>query len=194
MKKYYGWIILAGALSAAVFKEPCFSPFMGIIIAIVIWIPIFLLLRWLFLIFVKNKIKVAHATALCLTIFIIISFHWILFQPPGWLRFKMHIANPTPPSVKNINARWLTGLFDVPSYIKFKIDRNDLDKIITNNQYEKHEIDEYLEESFSNDSWLNIKDINKSDVYCLDGKNTVEYIIYDPKGKQAYHIMFLREP
>ena len=198
MKKYYGWIILTGILSGAVFKEPCFGSFFGLLVAVIIGIPLFLFLSWLPKIFVNSNEKVINRIALSFSVSFIIAIHWFFFQPPGWLVFRTNISNPPPASVKNIHRMWLWGLFDVPTYVKFEIDKTDLDKIIAENKYEIVEFDGSMEDNFRNNKWFNIEDIKKNEVYCLETKYEVadtfeyhsEYIIYNPKTKQAFYSSF----
>ncbi len=193
MKKRYRYIILAGIVSGFVFKDPCLGPFFGMIVAVVIGIPLFFFCSGLIKLFVKGNAARIDLTAVLVSIFLTIGIVGLLFQPPGWLRFRILLANPPPSSVKIIRSRWLKGAFDVPSYIKFEIDKADLCKIVIEKGYEKHEFDPYEEENFRKDKWLNIENLDKTEVYHLKSDSTSEYIIYDPNSKQAFHILFLIE-
>ena len=198
MKKYYGYIILAGIISAAIFKDPCFGSFFGILVAVVIGIPLFLFIHWFFKIFVKGNAVTIDLMALLLSVIVIIGIFWFLFQPPGWLVFRMHLSSPPPPSVKRIHSRWRTGIFDVPIHIKFEIERSDLDKIIVDKKYKKHILDRSEKENLLKNEF-NIKNIDEIEAYILETggyeDETLDYllseiIIYNPNTKQAFYSHF----
>lgn len=189
MKKY-GLIILAGILSAAIFKEPCLiGPMFGAMVALVAGIPFFLILSFLLRPFIKKE--AAEKTARCLTILSIIALFWLLFQMPGWLRFRLFIANPPPPSVKNIHARWINGAFDNPSYIKFEISKTDLDAILADKEYETVSLDQFGNLDLLNQKWFNLQNIERIELYRIIEQaedNTSEYIVYDPVNCQAVRL------
>ncbi|MDH4202454.1 MAG: hypothetical protein OEV87_06130 [Phycisphaerae bacterium] len=196
MKKHYLWILFAGAISAAVFKDLCFGPILGVMIGGIIGIPLYILADFVLRLFIRKNNKRTEIIARYLTIGIIVISFSFLFQPPGWLVFMVKLACPIPPSVKHIDAAWRTGLFDVPVFIKFEISREDLDKIISNNKYEKDIPDEYEMEKIHQNKLFDITNINDTEVYQIESGGYVdetldyyiyEYIIYDPNTKQAFY-------
>ncbi len=196
MKKYYVWIIISGMVSGAIFKDLCFGPFISIFIGAVIGIPLFLFLRWVLYLFINHTSKRPNIIASSISIFFLIILHWFLFQPPGWLVFMQGLAYPIPPSVKYIDARWRSGFCDVPVYIKFEINREDLNKIIRNKEFEIDTLEKDDIQDINRNEWFNITNINETEVYYKESGGYVdetldyyiyEYIIYDPNTKQAIY-------
>lgn len=197
MKKHYLWIILSGVLCAMLFKDPCFGPILGLMVGGFIGIPLYLIIDFIIKLILRGKNNLAEIIARYVVIGFLFLAFWLLFQPPGWLVFRVKIANPPPSSVEHIRAKWRVGLFDVPIYIKFKINKSDLEKVIINKEYKKQILDEYEIEDIRNNKWYHLTNINEVEIYIKEAGQYVdetadyhlsERIIYDPNTKQAFYL------
>jgi hypothetical protein len=215
MKKYLKWPVIAAVLSAALFKDPCSGPFLGLLVGFIIGVPVFYILASLFGFFTKSDKKVPRIIAVWLSILLVIVIHWFLFKPPAWFLFSMKLAYPIPESVTHLESKSSVAGVDGSHYLWFNISKKDLDKIILNKNYQptqkyefRNDKDGFTLDLFSSDTsfcfsfsdnfpWYGrIKEITNPEVFIRDniqnGGGTLEYIIYNPNQSSAFYELSTR--
>ena len=190
MKKDVTWIIVAGILSGAIFKDIFLGSMFGAIASVVIGIPLFLFFNWILTLFIRSKEKVVYRIALSLSISFIVAGHWLVFHPPALLVFWTNIAYPIPPSAKNFKTRSVSIMFVSNTYLKFEIDRSDLEKVIKEKGFKReNDLERYIFRAPQHSPWFRIYDIENPEVYIIEDVDPEEEIllIYDPNTQEAFY-------
>lgn len=201
------WIVAAGLVSGAVFRDFCFGSIFGVLFGFLIGIPVYLVLAF-FLKLVLKSGKSADATAGGLTIGLTVISFWMVFHPPAPILFRMVVTRPIPPSVTNLKGSSFVIGPDGSRFMKFNIDQPDLNSILEEKQLTHTPINIMPSErgtqvevisqgksfSFALEKrlpWYRLNSANGIEFYVSDKRSEkescLEYILYDPNTKEALY-------
>ncbi len=210
MKKHYGQIILAGILCAVFFRDSGPGYILAFVYGIVIGIPLYVLINLVLNLLFPNKEKRSEIVARIFSIVVIFLIFWLTYYPPAPILFKRLISNPIPESVSNLkSASSIDGPSDCSHYVKFNINRDDLNKIIQSKKLIPASITvqqlssvvryELTPSNSSNSFSISIDrprfrlgSFENAEAFVMDDREEYfsEYIIHDPNTNEALYLYY----
>ena len=130
MKKLVCYSVVAGVISGCLFRDLCCGPFLGLLWGLMLGIPVSLIAVVLLRILKKKDSKVANRICSVACAGIVVATICFFYKTPPTTIFKRNLANPIPPSVKNIEVSTRYVFLDFSHVLRFDINKDDLNGII----------------------------------------------------------------
>ncbi len=200
MKKHMFYSVLAGIIAGGISRDFSCGPFLGLVWGLMIGVPISLFAVLVLGILKKEESKFANRICSIACAAIVFIAIYIGNNPLPTTIFKLNIANPIPPSVRNIKGCTKHVFIDFSQVLRFQISEGDLSAIIKANEFTKIENPEFNERGLSSETksnsmpydipWFEVRSIKHPTVYMHSLNNErLQYLIYDSKNAVAYYVL-----